>query len=212
VSVSAQPVVDPLDLVDERDLVERAKQDPEAFGRLYERHRVRVYRFACSRLRNSHDAEDLTAEVFVRAWQAIGRYQANGTPFAAWLHRIASNAIVDQQRKRWGLVEDVDQHRDLAAACSVEDLVAERDGVLRIGLAAQHLPAPQRTVLVLRFSHDLTQSAIARRMGRSRGAVKQLQHRAITAVRAAVRTDRSTVPGPGSRGRPRARAASPSLT
>jgi RNA polymerase sigma-70 factor (ECF subfamily) len=67
VSAPTTPVVDPLDVLDERDLVERAKQDPEAFGRLYERHHVRVYRFACSRLRNSDDAEDLTADVFVRA-------------------------------------------------------------------------------------------------------------------------------------------------
>jgi Sigma-70 region 2 len=95
---SGQPVVDRLDLLEERDLVVRARQDPEAFGRLYERHRGHVYRFACSRLRNSYDAEDLTAEVFMRAWQAIERYQPNGTPFAAWLHRIASNAIVDQRR------------------------------------------------------------------------------------------------------------------
>jgi RNA polymerase sigma-70 factor (ECF subfamily) len=209
VSVAAPPLVDPLALLDERDLVERAKQDPEAFGRLYEHHRVRVYRFACSRLRNSYDAEDLTAEVFMRAWQAIHRYQTSGAPFAAWLYRIASNAIVDHQRKRGGLVEDIDQHRDLAAACSVEDLVAERDGLRRIGLAAQHLPASQRTVLTLRFSHGLTHNAIARRMGRSRGAVKQLQHRAIARVRAAVRTERLAVPGPGSRGRPRARAAPP---
>ena len=178
------PVVDPLE---ERDLVERAKQDPEAFGRLYERHRIHVYRFACSRLRNPYDAEDVTAEVFMRAWQAIERYQSNGTPFAAWLNRITANAIVDQQRRRRWLVDDIDQHQDLVAAGSVEDLVVERDRMRRIGLAAAQLPARQRSVLALRFSHDLTHNAIARRMGRSQGAVRLLHHRAITGLRAAVR-------------------------
>jgi RNA polymerase sigma-70 factor (ECF subfamily) len=177
-------VVDPLDLLDECDLVERAKQDPEAFGRLYERHRARIYRFAWSRMRNSYDAEDLTAEVFMRAWQAIGRYQPSGSPFSAWLYRIASNMVVDQQRKRRRLVEDIDQHQDLAAAGSVADLVAERDRVRRIGLAARRLPARQRTVLALRFGHDLSHRAIAGRMGRSQGAVKLLQYRAIAGLRA----------------------------
>lgn len=184
---SGQPVVDRLDLLEEHDLVVRARQDPEAFGRLYERHRGRVYRFASSRLRNSYDAEDLTAEVFIRAWRAIERYQPNGTPFAAWLHRIASNAIVDQRRKRRGLVENIDQHHELAATGSVEELVAGRDRVRQIGLAAQQLPARQRRVLALRFGHDLTHDAIAERMGRSRGAVKLLQYRAIARVREAVR-------------------------
>jgi RNA polymerase sigma-70 factor (ECF subfamily) len=188
-SPPAAPVVDALDLLEERDLVERAKEDPEAFGRLYERHRARVYTFSYSRLRNAHDAEDLTAEVFMRAWRAIGRYQPTGTLFVTWLYRIATNAIVDQQRKRRGLVEDIDEHRDLVAAGSVEDLVADRDRVRRIALVARRLPARQRTVLVLRFSHDLTHNAIARRMGGSRGAVKVLQHRAIARVRAAVRAE-----------------------
>ena len=186
-------VVDALDMLEEHDLVERAKEDPEAFGRLYERYRGGIYRFTCSRLRNSHDAEDLTADVFMRAWQAIGRYQSTGAPFTTWLYRIASNAIVDQQRKRRGGVEDIDQHRNLAAAGSVEDLVAERDRVRRIGLAAQRLSARQRTVFALRFSHDLTHNAIARRMGRTRGAVKLLQYRAIAGVRAAVRGEADAV-------------------
>lgn len=125
----------------------------------------------------------------MRAWQAIDRYQSDGAPFGAWLHRIASNAIVDQRRRRRAPVEDIDQHRNLAAAGSVEDLVAGRDWMRRIGLAAQRLPARQGTVLALRFTHDMTLDAIARRMGRTRGAVKLLQYRAIAGVRAAVRAE-----------------------
>jgi RNA polymerase sigma-70 factor, ECF subfamily len=130
----------------------------------------------------------------MRAWQAIERYQPNGTPFAAWLHRIASNAIVDQRRKRRGPVEGIDQHHDLAATGSVEELVAGRDRVRRLGLAAQ--PARQRRVLALRFGHDLTHDAIAKRMGRSQGAVKLLQYRAIARVREAVRAA-GDAPGAG---------------
>lgn len=184
-SVPVSSVVDPRDLLEERELVERAQRDPEAFGRLYERYRVRVYKFACARLRHPNDAEDVTSEVFLRALRAIGRYRYTGVPFRTWLFQIAANVIVDQLRRRRP-VEDIDEHLELAAADNVEDLVARRDLVRRIRLAARPLPASQRTALALRFGHDLAVGEIADRMGRSEGAVKLLLHRAQRVVRAAI--------------------------
>ncbi len=175
-----------LDRVEERELVERAKHDAIAFGELYRRHRDAINRFALSRLRNRADAEDVTSEVFLRALRAIARYEERGIPFRSWLLRIAACAVVDHLRRQQP-VEDIDQQRTLtAAATSLEDQVAGRDQVRRIGRAALQLPVRQREALALRLGHDLAVDEVARRMDRSPGAVKLLLHRAVRGVRAAL--------------------------
>jgi RNA polymerase sigma-70 factor (ECF subfamily) len=85
---------------DERELVERAKRDPEAFGLLYERYVAQIYRYLYYRTGNPQDAEDLTARTFYRALEHLPRYQERGLPFAAWLYRIAHNIVVNWQRDR----------------------------------------------------------------------------------------------------------------
>jgi RNA polymerase sigma-70 factor (ECF subfamily) len=186
VSVPVLPSTpDALDHLEERDLVERAKREPAAFGELYRRHQLAVYRFAYSRLRNQADAEDVTSEVFMRALVAIGRYQDRGYVFTSWLLQIAANVVVDQHRARRP-IEDIDEHRELAAEGSLEDLVAAGDQVRRIGLAARELPVRQREAFALRLGHDLKVDDVALRMGKSTGAVKLLVHRAVRGVRAAM--------------------------
>jgi RNA polymerase sigma-70 factor, ECF subfamily len=176
---------DALDRIEERDLVERAKREPAAFGELYRRHQLAVYRFACSRLGNEADAEDVTSDVFVKALLAIDRYEDRGFPFGSWLYRIAANAIADQHRARRP-IEDIDEHPELAAEGSLEDLVAAGDQVRRIGRAARELPVRQREAFALRLGHDLKVDDVALRMGTSRGAAKLLLHRAVRGVRAAM--------------------------
>jgi len=176
---------DALDHLEERDLVERAKREPAAFGELYRRHQLDVYRLAYSRLGNQADAEDVTSEVFMRALVAIGRYQDRGYTFTSWLFRIAANLVVDRHRQSRP-IEDIDEHQELAAEGSLEDLVAAGDRVRRIVQAAQQLPARQREALSLRFGGDLKVDDVALRMGTSPGAVKLLVHRAVRGVRAAM--------------------------
>jgi RNA polymerase sigma-70 factor (ECF subfamily) len=186
VSVPVLPSTpDALDHLDERELVERAKREPAAFGELYRRHKLAVYRFAYSRLRNQADAEDVTSEVFMRALVAIRRYQDRGYAFTNWLFQIAANVVVDQHRARRP-IEDIDEHPELAAEGSLEDLVAAGDQVRRIGLAARQLPVRQREAFALRLGHDLAVDDVALRMGKSTGAVKLLVHRAVRGVRAAM--------------------------
>jgi RNA polymerase sigma-70 factor, ECF subfamily len=184
-AIVSTSVGDALEHLEEPLLVERAKHDRSAFGELYRRHHGPVFRFAYSRLRNEADAEDVTADVFLRALRSIGRYQDRGIPFHNWLFQIAANAVVDHVR---GLrpVEDLDEHPELAAPGSLEQLVAERDQVRRIGQAARELPARQRQAFALRLGHDMKADVVARRMGRSQGAVKLLVHRAVRGVRAAL--------------------------
>jgi RNA polymerase sigma-70 factor, ECF subfamily len=179
-----------LEHLSERELVERAKHDAAAFGELYRRHQPTVHRFALSRLGNPADAEDLASDVFLRALRAIGRYRQTEVPFRAWLFRIAAHAIVDQQRRRQH--DDLDEHQDeLKAAGCLEDLVARRELVRWLARAAGPMPASQRAVLALRFGEDLDMVQIAARIGRTVPAVKLLQHRALSRLRATLNRERA---------------------
>src|ERR1700692_1291020 len=84
----------------EDQLVERAKQDADAFGELYDHYFGQIYRFVYSRLHNQEAAEDVTSEVFFKALRAIGRYRPSGHPFSAWLYQISVNAIADHYRAK----------------------------------------------------------------------------------------------------------------
>src|SRR5207245_11491951 len=85
---------------DERDLVDRAKRNPEAFGALYDRYFAQIYRFAYSRVRDQSLAEDVTSEVFFKALKNIKRYTYTGHPFSSWLYQIALNALADHYRRQ----------------------------------------------------------------------------------------------------------------
>jgi len=168
----------PLPETDERALVEAAQSDPRRFAPLYEAYFDRVYAYVVRRVRDRADAEDLTSEVFRRALGGLSRFEWRGAPFGAWLMRIASNAVADRwQRAR--RQEDL-QRLEPAEEGFAEDL--ERR-VLLFSLV-RALPEDQRRVIQLRFVDQKTIREIADEIGRSEGAVKQLQHRAIEGLRA----------------------------
>ncbi len=171
---------------EERLLVERAKQDPNAFGELYDRHFHQIYRFVYSRVREQTAAEDVTSEVFMKALRGIGRYQDTGRPFAAWLYQIAVNAVADRYRAARP-TDDIDEKRDLATGGpALEDFAAQREELRRIWRIVETLPVPQRTAMVLKFQEDMKIEDIAAAMGKSQGAVKLLIHRGVTKVRAQI--------------------------
>jgi len=173
-------------LQDEPELVERSKRDPNAFGELYDRYFLQIYRFVYSRMRDQSAAEDVTSEVFMKALKSIGRYQDTGRPFSAWLYQIAVNAVADRYRAARP-VEDLDEQRALAeGGPSLEQVAAQRDDLRRIWAVVETLPRPQRTAMILKFQEDLKIDDIAAAMGKSPGAVKLLIHRGVTRVRAAV--------------------------
>jgi RNA polymerase sigma-70 factor (ECF subfamily) len=166
------------DEADERALVEAAQGDPARFAPLYEAHFDRVYAYVVRRVRDRQDAEDLTSEVFRRALAGLPRFEWRGAPFGAWLIRIAANAVADRwqrQRKR----RDLEQHEPDKEP-SGEDL--ERR-VLLFGLV-RLLPEDQRRVIHMRFVEQKTVREIALELGRSEGAVKQLQFRGLEGLRA----------------------------
>jgi RNA polymerase sigma-70 factor (ECF subfamily) len=174
---------------DEAALVEAAKSDPEAFGVLYDRHVDGVYRFVYNRLRNQQAAEDVTAEVFVKALRAIGRYKVSGRPFRAWLYQIAANAVIDHVRAARPS-SDLD-HAALLAATGPgpEDRAVGRVEESEVWKRIGELPAAQQTAVALRLGEDLSTLDIAYVMGKSEGAVKVLVHRGLATLRAQLSAD-----------------------
>lgn len=164
----------------ERLQIEAAQKDPGRFAELYEANFERIYAFIVHRVQDRHEAEDLTAEVFHHALANLSRFEWRGVPFAVWLFRIAANAIADRRRKARqtvdpGLTEELDQSswRDIERRATLFQLV-------------NSLPEDQRSVLVKRFVEQKAVREIAREFGRSEGAIKQLQFRALQSLKARV--------------------------
>ena len=171
------------DHASERDVVERAKIAPEAFASLYNFYFGRIYSYAYFRTRSLHEAEDVTAETFRRAFEHIGSYQHRGVAFSSWLYRIASNVAIDGHRRRVPQVglEEASGVRSSEPVPEEIALRSERARELKEAVAA--LPDSQRQVVVLRFFQGLRNKEIAEAMGRSEGAVKLLLFRALRNLR-----------------------------
>ncbi len=169
---------------DEQDLVHRAQNgDKEAFTELYETYFDKLYRYIVVRIGNRAEAEDMTQQVFVKAYKSISSYRWRGVPFSAWLFRIAHNLIVDFFRKE-GKRPTVPLDESLVASNdNVQQVVERRLDVERVMAATRQLTAAQREVVSLRFAGGLAIAEVARVMGKSEGAVKALQHSAIAALR-----------------------------
>ncbi|HVA88909.1 MAG TPA: RNA polymerase sigma factor [Chloroflexota bacterium] len=176
--------------LDDAALVEAAKQSPDAFGVLYERHVRSVFAFCYSKLQDGPLAEDLTSQTFLHALRALPRYQQRGTPLKSWLFRIAANLITDRHRAQRpeqpletpppGYDEgvafepaDPKSEADLAAWEQAEDFSR-----LIAGLTPE-----QRAVVRLRFVEGLPMADIAAQVGRTEGAVKMLLMRALQNLR-----------------------------
>ena len=166
---------------EERLLVEAAQKDPARFIDLYEANFERVYAFVSRRVESRADVEDITSQVFQHALANLPRFEWRGVPFTAWLYRIAANAVAD----RWQSLAREDG-RPVIDAPSVEFDDAEIERTLHRALLFRNvarLPAEQRRVIEMRFVEEKSINEIANVLGKSAGAVKQLQFRAISSLR-----------------------------
>jgi RNA polymerase sigma-70 factor, ECF subfamily len=172
---------------DERLLIEAAQNDPSRFAELYEQNFNRVYAYVARRVRDRAEIQDLTAHVFQQALANLGKFKWRGSPFAAWLYRIASNAIADRAKQKMREAIDsseqaTDSSEQAGEASAATDLEAvERRA--RLFSAVDKLPEDQRRVIVLRFAEEKSIREIAAELARSEGAVKQLQFRALENLR-----------------------------
>ncbi len=165
-------------------LIERARTDPDAFGELYERHVSLVYGFIARRVPERHTAQDLTAEVFIKALRNIGRYEIRGCPFSAWLLRISTNAVADHHRVGRHACLPLETAGDVSTPhAGVDDLIVQRDEVSRVWEAVATLPTHQRLALTLRLRDDLGLAEIAAHLGKTELAVKMLIHRGQRTLR-----------------------------
>jgi RNA polymerase sigma-70 factor (ECF subfamily) len=162
----------------ERLLIEAAQKDPGRFAALYEANFERVYAFIARRVGDRDEAQDLTADVFHQALANLPRFEWRGVPFAAWLFKIAAHAIADRW-KRAARDRDVPNPYE-PTQVSLEEL-EHRARLFRL---VDRLPADQRRVVVMRFAEQKSIREIARDLGRSEGAVKQLQFRGLQGLRA----------------------------
>ncbi len=170
---------------DEQLLVEAAQRDPACFAALYEANFERVYAFIAGRVRNRDEAEDLTSEVFHKALAHLGSFEWRGAPFAAWLYRIAGNVIANHTSGagREHAVLAVGDPPEAAPASGVQPEIEEVEQRARIFRLVKSLPPDQRRVVHLRYAEEKSVKEIAEEMGRSEGAVKQLQFRALETLR-----------------------------
>jgi RNA polymerase sigma-70 factor (ECF subfamily) len=158
-------------------MVEAAQRDPSRFGELYENNFERVYAYIARRVETREEAQDLTAEVFHEALANLLQFEWRGVPFVAWLLRIASNALADRWKKS--------ARNPVAVAEFAEQSVDEQ--IERTAILSQlieSLPPDQKLVVVRRFVDQRSIREIAQELQRSEGAIKQLQFRALQALRA----------------------------
>ena len=157
--------------------------DAEAFGRLFDRYHEPVYRYVAARIRRPSDAEDLAQLVFVKALEALPRYEQRGIPFGGWLFRLARNVVIDHLRTNREHVEldALAERPDLGAGPEAQILARqEMDAVAE---ALDLLTDEQRDAIALRFFAGLSAREAAEAMGKQEGTVRGLQFRAIAALR-----------------------------
>jgi RNA polymerase sigma-70 factor (ECF subfamily) len=168
----------------ERKLLTRAiHREPEAFSELYLQYRPSVLRHVYYIVGSPEEADDITSETFLRAWKAIGTFEDRGVSILAWLLRIAYNLSNQHFRRRKPTlsVKDVD---GLLFDDHQPDVAAERALRLQaVSDALKTLPKIQRQVVMLRFMNDLDYDEIAAITGKSKGALRVIQHRAFQALR-----------------------------
>lgn len=174
----------------ELELIQRAVSgDPDAFAALYDFYVEQIYRFVLFRVGNEQTAEDLTSQVFLKAWDNLSSYQIRGLLFRAWLFRIARNSVIDYYRtykETMPLEPSALTKPDPAA--EVGDQVEQQLQAEEVHLALQQLTEDQRQVLTLRFIEGLSTEEVATVLGKRQGAIRALQMRGLQALAEIIET------------------------
>lgn len=178
---------------EERDLVERARdKDGEAFGLLYDKHFDAIYRFIFLKTGNKTDAEDISHQVFLSAWQKIESYKFQGFPFSSWLYRIALNAVIDHWRTRKPTVS-IDLVKDdlLSELPEVHKEIDDKFDLALVRNAIAKLEPDQQNVMIMKFVDELSNKEIAGILDKSEGAVRVIQHRALRQLKKLIGEERT---------------------
>jgi len=175
---------------DEAQLIRQAKQgDPAAFTAIYDRCQPAIYRYILRQVSDVTTAEDLTGEVFVRMVEKIEQFTYRGHPILSWLYTIARNLVNDYHRRAGRVQYTLPSEPLTSREIDPEDAVARRLTEDQLQAAIAQLTESQRQVILLKFIEGLDNETVAVTLGKTVGAVKSLQHRALAALRRILTAD-----------------------
>lgn len=156
------------------------KGEATAFGLLYDHYQPQIYRFILLKVSRREEAEDLTHQVFMSAWQNIGSYRHLGYPFSSWLYQIARNQVIDHYRTRKPDVElEAAEMEGVFANSNSQTITENRLELEKVMAAIAKLKPAYQDIILMRFVEELSLKEVAAALDRSEGAVKLLQHRAV---------------------------------
>jgi len=181
---------------DPAQLLKRAASgDYEAFGQVYTIYLDRIYRYVFYQLKDKMAAEDLTEEIFVKAWKAMGAVRGGTLSFSAWLYRIAHNQVIDHFRARQ---PNVSLDREALGNAEIVDNIVDPEQEAERSLMQQevlelvsYLPPDQKQLIILKFIEGLDNREIEQITGKSQGAIRVMQMRALAALRQRLSTEQS---------------------
>jgi RNA polymerase sigma-70 factor (ECF subfamily) len=165
---------------DVQQLIQRAqKGDSNSVAQLYQLHAQAIYQYVLYRVPTTEDAEDLTAEVFVKMVEGLPNYRYTGAPFESWLYRIAAARIADWHRRSYRRPQTELSESLSSSDSAPEDNILQEQELETLRAALGKLSEEQQSVLVLRFIERKSHEEVAEIMAKSVTAVKTIQHRAL---------------------------------
>jgi len=170
---------------EEKIIKNAVRGEASAFGSLYDYYHPKIYRFVFLKVNRREEAEDLAHQVFLAAWQNIRSYKDFGFPFSSWLYQIARNQIIDHYRKNKNEVplEEVDAEIFVKPATAESEVIKNME-LARVMKAIKTLKQDYQDVVLMRFVEELSIREVAHAIGKSEGAVKLIQHRALKELKA----------------------------
>ena len=182
-------------MIEESKLIHKAKKaDNDAFGALYDKYIKTIYRFVAVKVNTREEAEDITHEVFLSAWQNIQTYEPRGFPLSSWLYQIARNKIIDYYRSKRMPMADIEDVAETLAG--PDDIAGELNVQLdfdRVKKSIKLLSSEYQDVILMRYMQDLSYEEIAKILGKSEGAIRILQHRAINNLKKIVMEENNKI-------------------
>jgi len=165
---------------EEKLIKDAIRGNSSAFGVLYDHYQPMIYRFVLVKVGSREEAEDLTHQTFLSAWQNVRTYKHRGHPFSSWLYQIARNQVIDHYRSKKGdvSIEAVDPEYFVAPASASVDLTSKLE-MEKVQRAVRQLKPDYQDVIIMRFIEDISLKETAAAMKKSEGAIKLIQHRAI---------------------------------
>ncbi len=178
---------------DDQAIIEATQGSTEAFSYLYSQYMERIYNYIFFRTGSQAEAEDLTARVFLRAFNHIRSYRNMGVPFSAWLYRIAHNLVANwhrdtSKRKEVPLEDQITQPHTTEFP---ERIIEKNQEIMQLMGAIRKLSPERQQLLILKYVEGMSNLEIAVVMGRSEGAVKSLYHRSLESLRTALLTNQA---------------------